>query len=120
MESAVPAGPPSLGLGGPEKLVGKDDAELLPRDLAVRVAADDRAILRSGEPLIDSELSVTGRSSSAIVVYRVAHPVDQHRRSSLQVLGQQQAGPPPVTPICATRVPKASRAKTTSAPMTPL
>ena len=52
MESAAPAGPPSLGLGGPEKLVGKDDAELLPRDLAVRVAADDRAILRSGEPLI--------------------------------------------------------------------
>jgi hypothetical protein len=50
----------------------------------------------------------------------VANPVNQHRRISLQVLGQQEAGPPPVSPTCATRVTKASMAKRTSAPMTPV
>jgi diguanylate cyclase (GGDEF)-like protein/PAS domain S-box-containing protein len=47
----------TLGLGGPEDILGKDDTELLPPDIAERVMADDREVLRTGEPLVDSELS---------------------------------------------------------------
>src|SRR5436190_11592507 len=46
-----------LGLPGPEELLGKDDQEVLPPELAKRVAERDREILASGEALVDSELS---------------------------------------------------------------
>src|SRR5204863_8701751 len=48
------------GLPGPEELLGKDDQEVLPPELAQRVAERDREILASGEALVDSELSGHG------------------------------------------------------------
>lgn len=39
------------GLDSPAQLVGKNDRDLFPRDIAEKYRADDRAVLESGEPI---------------------------------------------------------------------
>jgi PAS domain S-box-containing protein len=44
-----------MGLSNPEELIGKTDAELFPRELAVQYLADEQALMQSGEPLLNKE-----------------------------------------------------------------
>jgi hypothetical protein len=60
------------------------------------------------------------RSSSGHRRVEVAHPADQHRRISLQVLGQQQAGPAACQPHLRDARAEGLDGEGTSAPMTPV
>jgi PAS domain S-box-containing protein len=44
-----------MGVSNPEELIGKTDAELFPRELAVQYLADEQALMQSGEPLLNKE-----------------------------------------------------------------
>jgi PAS domain S-box-containing protein len=58
-----------LGLDRPEDLIGKTDFDLYPREYAERFFADEQAIFRTGEPLINHEepsLSPSGEKGWAL------------------------------------------------------
>jgi PAS domain S-box-containing protein len=44
-----------MGKTSPDELVGKSDFDLVPRELAERFYADEQAIIRSGQPLLNRE-----------------------------------------------------------------
>ena len=53
-----------VGYADPDDLIGKDDFELHPHELASQFYTDEQKVVRSGEPLIDVEqfiVDVTGR-----------------------------------------------------------
>jgi PAS domain S-box-containing protein len=44
-----------MGMTSPDELVGKSDFDFVPRELAERFYADEQAIIRSGQPLLNRE-----------------------------------------------------------------
>src|SRR5918997_6214960 len=54
----------ALGAASPEEVAGKSDFDFYPEELAERYRADEREVIRSGQPLIDKEEpSVNGESN---------------------------------------------------------
>jgi PAS domain S-box-containing protein len=52
----------NLGLKSPDQLLGKHDFDLFPMEFAKQYHADEQAIIRSGQPLIDREEAIVGAS----------------------------------------------------------
>jgi PAS domain S-box-containing protein len=96
-----------LGVAGEDEVLGKTVFDLFPPDLARRYAADDEAILRSGEPLRDREEPIVdgagrrrwfwttkiplrdagGRPAGLVCLSRDVTP----RRAAEEALGQERA-----------------------------
>ena len=45
----------SIGAASPEEVIGKTDFDFYPSEIAARFSADDQAVIRSGQPLINRE-----------------------------------------------------------------
>ena len=47
-----------MGVKNPSEILGKDDFELLPLDFAMKAIAEDKEVLSTGKPIINSEIIV--------------------------------------------------------------
>jgi PAS domain S-box-containing protein len=56
-----PADVKNIGLGSEAEVLGKDDFDLFPRDMAEHYVADDQMVLKKGEPLLWREEYLPGR-----------------------------------------------------------
>ena len=65
------------------EVVGLDDAALFPREAARRIAADDREVLESGEPLHKEETLVVGGETKSFLTTKVAYFDAQGRPAGL-------------------------------------
>ncbi len=64
-----------LGVARVEDVVGKTDADFSPPDLAAHYAADDQAVLQSGQPMINREESSVGKDGKETWLLTTKVPV---------------------------------------------
>ena len=64
-----------LGAKSLQDVIGKTDADFAPADLADHYAQDDQRVIRSGEPLIDSEESVVGPDGKKVCLLTTKVPL---------------------------------------------
>ena len=64
-----------LGAESLQDVIGKTDADFAPADLAEHYAQDDQRVIRSGEPLIDSEESVVGPDGKEVCLLTTKVPL---------------------------------------------
>ncbi len=97
-----PADVQAVGAASETDVLGKTDFEVFPRPVAEAFFADDRAVMRSGEPIVDREESYVNRSGdtrwflSSKTPFRdargeiaglvgVARDITEHRRSEAAI-----------------------------------
>jgi PAS domain S-box-containing protein len=68
-----------VGATTPEEVLGKTVFDLFPAELAARYAADDEAIVRSGEPLINREEPIVDRGGAARWLWTTKVPLRDGR-----------------------------------------
>jgi len=64
-----------MGRSSPDELVGKSDFDFVPRELAERFYADEQAIIRTGEPLINREEPLEKSADGQVTRWNLATKV---------------------------------------------
>lgn len=65
----------NLGLSGPEALLGKTDFEFFPREMAELYRADDLAVFKTGNPVINREEPITLTGGKTIIALTTKIPL---------------------------------------------
>ncbi len=76
-----------MGFAATADLIGKTDLELLSPDIANKFFADEQAIVRSGQPMIDSEECVFGDSGERTWILTTKVPLRNDRGETVGVVG---------------------------------
>ena len=76
-----------MGFAAPAEIIGKTDLELLSPDIANKFFADEQAIIRSGQPLIDKEECVFGDSGERTWILTTKVPLRNNRNEVVGVVG---------------------------------
>ncbi len=73
-----------MGVADPEQLIGKNDLDFFPRELALRFIADDKQVMESGKPLINIEEPISDANGSEHWIMTTKIPL---RDSQNEVIG---------------------------------
>jgi diguanylate cyclase (GGDEF)-like protein/PAS domain S-box-containing protein len=76
-----------IGLEGFQDLIGKDDTELHPPETARQYLADERRIIRSGEPMIDKEEYVVAPSGEKTWIATTKVPLRNEKNEIFGLVG---------------------------------
>ena len=76
-----------MGLSDPAQAIGKTDADFYPKEFARALSESERALVSSGQPLIDQEEQLVGRDGKSRSVSTTKIPLRDSEGKNLGLLG---------------------------------
>ncbi len=76
-----------MGRASPQELIGKSDLELCPWETAQKYLADEREVIESGRPMIDSEEYVLAPDGAKVWIATTKAPLRNERGEVVGIIG---------------------------------